>query len=274
MSDFRIEAAAEPGTVANCLQAWARVADDPDVTFVLPKERLHPSALVLLGAMAAGRRLRGLSNRTAGEVAANPLARFVLRHGTSGIQRTTDHGLLESLQPVFDLRAARRLADAVSDALSSVVPPPSPSLVRMARFVFEELGANVVQHSGRPETGYGLADIDPAQQRLELAFADAGMGFRASLQRNPELEGRVADDAEALQLAVTPRITGTTAPRTNMGIGLKALTDFSDLTGGDLWIVSGSALLHRHTTAGQRTNVLRAVPPWQGSWICVTAPVG
>jgi hypothetical protein len=174
---------------------------------------------------------------------------------------------------VVDLHWARRLADLAAEGLEAQMPSLSPSIVRMARFVFEELGANVVQHSARPATGFGVARIDPGGRRLELAFADRGVGFRASLGRNPELEGRIEGDAAALQIALGPRITGTSAPRQNMGIGLKLLVDFSDLLSGELWIASGSAMLHRTRTAGQRVNTVRSIPPWQGAWICLDAPL-
>jgi hypothetical protein len=208
-----------------------------------------------------------------GDVSGHPAAKLLL-HTVPSVHGSSLRGGLDLVHPVPDLKAARLMADAVSDAMSKVEPSPSPSVVRMARFVFEELGANVVQHSGRPATGYGCAVIDPEHRRLQLAFADAGIGFRASLQRNPELEGRIVDDAEALQLAVSPRITGTSTPRTNMGIGLKMLTDFSDLIDGELWIVSGSALLQRRTVAGQRTFLTSSVPAWQGSWLNLSGPVG
>jgi hypothetical protein len=141
----------------------------------------------------------------------------------------------------------------------------------MARFVFEELGANVVQHSDAPRTGFGWVDVDETVGRLELSFADAGVGFLASLQRNPELAGRVHDDAEALQLALTARVSGTGAGRSNMGWGLKALVDFSDLLDGDLYVASGAAMLVRRTIGGQRANTLRAIPTWRGTWICLDA---
>jgi hypothetical protein len=227
----------------------------------------------MLGAMTADRRHRGLTNSTPHDDSADPRAQLLIR-STAATQGTSRQGGIQLLQPIGDLRTAREMADKVADAMTAEVPPPSPSIVRIARFVFEELGAFVVQHSGRPETGYGFATIDPTRHRLELAFADAGIGFRASLERNPELEGRVSDDGEALQLTLSPRITGTSAPRMNMGIGLKTLTDFSDLLGGDLWIASGAAMLQRRTTAGQRTNAISSIAPWRGSWISLEAVMG
>jgi hypothetical protein len=185
-----------------------------------------------------------------------------------------DRGQIQQgLWALIDLPSTRRLADNAAEALESQLPSISPSVVRMARFVYEELGANVVQHSRNPETGFGFVAVDPTSKRLQLAFADAGIGFFASLQNNHELAGRIEDDAAALQLALSPRITGTSAPRTNMGIGMKLLVDFSDLLAGDLYIASGSAMLQRKTTVGQRVNTIRAIPPWQGTWICLDAPL-
>ncbi|MBI5432799.1 MAG: hypothetical protein HZA52_08220 [Planctomycetes bacterium] len=177
----------------------------------------------------------------------------------------------QELLRIRDRRSTRMLADRVVTAIETRVPDFSPSVLRMARFVFEELGANIVDHSGRSETGFGTLTYDVSSRRLELAFADRGIGFLQSLQRNPELQGRVADDAEALQLALTPRITGTATARTNMGIGLKTLLEFSDLLAAELWIVSGSAALHRRTAAGVRTSLYRAVGPWRGTWIALEA---
>lgn len=260
----------DPNDAPTWFAQWSGLADEAEWTFVLPTERLHPSAVVLLGAIAADRRSRGKKDRVGG---GNPVARLLLSLESAEVKFEGADGAFETLRPIVDQRTARQLAEALADALTELRPPISPSIVRMARTVFEELGANVVDHSCRPETGYGFAQVDPSRHRLQLAFADCGVGFRASLQRNPELEGRVSDDSEALQLAMTPRITGTQSPRTNMGIGLKLLTDFSDLLGGDLWIASGSAMLQRKTTAGQRTNVIRSIPTWRGTWICLDAPI-
>ena len=178
------------------------------------------------------------------------------------------------LTPITSLPLARAAAEAVERSLHKRFPEISPSVLRMTRSVFEELGANVVDHTGAPETGFGWADVQLTSRRLHLAFADSGIGFSSSLQRNPELAGRVADDAEALQLALTPRVSGTGPSRKNMGWGLKTLVDLSDLLDGDLHIASGSAMLLRRTRAGQRTNAIRAIPPWQGAWICLEARLG
>jgi anti-sigma regulatory factor (Ser/Thr protein kinase) len=190
--------------------------------------------------------------------------------------RTTVNGdgatTLQELLPIVTLRHARRTADALGDVLERELPAAAPSVLRAARFVIEELGANIVQHSGVADTGFGTVRAWPEKARLQVAFADAGMGFLASLQRHPELASRVQDDAEAIQLAVQKGLSSV-GGRTNMGLGLGVLCDLSDRLDAELWIASGTALWHRRTAPhGLRVATTRAVPILVGTWICLDAP--
>lgn len=166
---------------------------------------------------------------------------------------------------VRDLPTARRMAEEATDILATNAPGLSPSIVRMTRFVLEELGANVVDHSARADTGWGVLRVDATVPRLAFAFADRGVGFRASLQRHPLLEESVSDDTEALQIALSQ----------NLGRNLPSLLWFSDVLGADVWIASGTAALHRRTVTSEvRTNVLRQTAGWQGTLISFDAPLG
>ena len=111
------------------------------------------------------------------------------------------------------------------------------------------------------------------QRTLRMVSAEtrvrAHPGGRAS--RPPRSGGRIEDEGEALQLALGQGLTGTSAPRRNMGMGLGLLQDFSDRLGGDLWIASGAALLRRRTVAGVRSTTVHANGAWPGSWICLEA---
>src|SRR5688572_19774194 len=164
-----------PPSAPNWFGTWARVTGEPELTVIgSAPDRNQPTGVVLLAAALAGRSLDGLPTRW----------------GAAGPR----------LEPpaIVDLRTARSVAVAAEQELESTQPQLSPSILRMARFVTEELGANVVQHSGRPASGFGICHVDGARKRLEITFADRGIGFRRSLERNPELGGRIADDAEAL----------------------------------------------------------------------------
>lgn len=181
-------------------------------------------------------------------------------------------GRFVPLRRITDLRVARDIANRTADVLETRLPDVGPSPLRMARFILEELGANIVQHSARPGTGFGMAQAFPQARRIEIAFADAGVGFLASLQRNPEFAGRIEDEAEALQLALSRGLTSGADGRGNMGMGLDLLVKFADLLGGDLRAASGDALLYRRTVAGrERVNSIHRSAGWKGSWICLEA---
>ena len=241
-----------PSRAADWFRTWAGEARARELRLVLPEPRaLGATARVLLASGLAARKQAGLQTELAGAEGSREV--------------------LAGLRAVGDLRRAREQADERARELERELEGVAPSPLRMVRFVFEELGANVVQHSAAAETGFGYLQALPAAQGLELAFADAGVGFLASLQRNPELAGRIEDEGEALQLALGKGVSGTSAPRRNMGIGLGLLQDFADRLDGELWIASGAALLRRRTTGGVRTSTVHVIAPWSGSWICLQA---
>lgn len=275
MSEVRYPEDFSPESAPKWFEAWGRVRNEPDLTILAPTKRGRVVPAVLMASCVASRRELGWDTQfkfesefTMPDIALSMAgeAGVVMAFGKEGSARS----VLGSLQ---NLSLARMSATKVVESLEARSSAVAPSVVRMLRFVFEELGANIVQHSQASRTGFGWADVDDNASRLELAFADCGIGFRASLQKNPDLLGRVSDDAEALQLALTAGVSGTGPSHSNMGWGLKALIDFSDLLGGDLFLASGSAMLVRKTLVGQRTNRLRSIPHWQGSWICLDAPL-
>lgn len=164
----------------------------------------------------------------------------------------------------------REFANRAGDELGQQLGGAEGSTIRAARFVIEELAANVAQHSESPETSCAAVRAYPGPRRFQIAFADAGIGLKASLEKNPEFQGRVADETEAIKLAMTKGVTRN--GKGNLGIGLSFLTDLSDRLGGDLWIASGTAQMHRHGPHEARRSEFRAIASWQGVWICLDAP--
>jgi hypothetical protein len=275
-----------PAQAGTWFASWNSVAAASELRLVLPAgASLRPTGIVLLAAGIAERQRLGLATRLEHEPGADDARRVLERIGFSaavglgtdgGFACREESGRFVALRRITDKRIARELAQASADGLEAELPHLSSSPLRMARFVFEELGVNIVDHSAKPETGFGV--LQSFAHGLEIAFADRGIGFLASLQKNPELcpgsrEGRVANDAEALQLALGKGVSGTAAPRRNMGMGLGLLQDFADRLGGELWLASGAALLRRRTVAGARTTTVLARAPWPGSWIALEAPL-
>jgi hypothetical protein len=269
------------------ISAWDEASNEPDLTLRLPAgATLRPTGVVLLAAGIARRRQAGCTTRLVREPGSEDAWRALQRIDFFAALGVQSHAELERpdgpdgpdgiggsvpLRPITDENVAHALAEESADALRAGLERVPSSPLRMARFVFEELGVNIVQHSGAPETGFGR--MQSFGEQIEIAFADRGIGFLASLQKNPELEGRIDDEAEALQLAVGKGLTGTSAPRRNMGLGLALLQDFADRLGGELWIGSGCSVLRRRSVAGARTTTVHSGAAWSGSWICLEAPL-
>lgn len=268
-----------PAQAASWFRSWAEVASEPDLRLVLPAGSfLRPSGVAWLASAVAERQESGLRTSLRSEVGAEDAYRYLQRIdffsalGVTAEQafvRREPAGRFVPLRRIADERTAHDLAEKSLECLRTQIPELPSSPLRMARFVFEELGVNIVQHSARASTGFGL--LQTYANGIEIAFADRGVGFLSSLQRNPELEGRIQDDAEALQIAIGKGATGSGAPRRNMGMGLGLLQDFADRIGGELWIASGGAMLRRRSVAGLRTTTVHGVAPWPGSWIALEA---
>lgn len=261
---------------------WAASKDEPLLELEVTRGTFWtPGFLALVAAGVSDRNERGLTTRLHFEDGGGDALRYLQRidfFRSLGIQAAEDFarrdpkGRFVPLKRVTTVQVARELAEETADVLEANLPSLSSSVSRAARFVLEELGANIAQHSERPSTGFGLAQAYPRSDRIEIAFADAGIGFRRSLERNPEFEGRITDDGEALLLAVEKQVSrhGTG----NIGMGLHLLCHLADRLGGDVWIASGDALLHRGSSVGgHRTNVVKTGAAWNGAWLCLDTPV-
>lgn len=266
-----------PRQFGDWARAWGEVEDAQSLHIVLPSGTfVSPCLVAPLAAGIASRSARSLPTSFQAE---DPDAlRYLQRidffraldvSTDEAFERHEASGLVP-LQRIVDMRVARELATALGDFLEGQLGAGSTSVLRFARFVFEELGANIVQHSRASGTGFGLAQAWPARSEFQFAFADAGVGFLSSLQENPELTGRIEDDGEALQIALEERVSKRGLG--NIGIGLSLLRDLADRLGGNLFAASGEALLHRRTIgAGARGNSVSKIAPWKGAWLCVEA---
>jgi len=122
-------------------------------------------------------------------------------------------------------------------------------------------------------TGFGQAQVFPKNNQLEIAFCDAGVGIRQSLQRNFEYAGRLDDDGAALEAAVRQGVTctpsgGEVDGHYNSGIGLYQFVNLADTLGGEARLYSGSACLIRK---GGETKT-RPSPHWDGVLAVLRVP--
>jgi hypothetical protein len=279
VSTLPLPSAFGPRSVGGWLAERARTAAEDGLVFLVRSgTRLEPAGIVLLASQIARRTEDGLSSalefEPGSESALRELAdlRFFQELGLAEPASPVTPERCVPLRRITDLGTARLLADRTRDLLEREQPDLPPSPVRAAQFVFEELGANIVQHSLRTSTGFGLARADLERGRLQVAFADAGIGYWRSLVSNPEFETRIDSHAAAIRLALHRSVTR--GGRGNMGLGLHLFAELAERLRGDTWIASGDALIER-SFADPAGPVERCVPiaDWQGAWICLDVPL-
>ncbi|MBN1954813.1 MAG: hypothetical protein JW900_07160, partial [Anaerolineae bacterium] len=131
------------------------------------------------------------------------------------------------------------------------------------QYSFLEVVNNVFHHAQSPIHAVICAQAYPQLHKVELAVVDGGRGIPASLAGNPSLAGRFSTAAEAIQLAVQPRITGR--PEYNTGEGLFFTLEFIKANQGDACIHSadGSLWVHKDQAVAQ------SAPSWPGTVVAL-----
>jgi len=127
-----------------------------------------------------------------------------------------------------------------------------------------EMVLNAASHSDSAIGCVVVGQAFPKTRVLELAILDLGITIRGHLSSHayPNL----TDDAKAIELALTDGVTGTPKGsrnkfgEPNAGQGLASLHTFLAASGGDLSILSGSAIVCRNGQRGQKVHRLRCPP--------------
>ena len=114
--------------------------------------------------------------------------------------------------------------------------------VEPIRYIISELVRNVFEHAGSTEGAIVCAQYYKKSNTIRIGVADAGVGIKNTLDRlyNPK------DDIEALSLALTPGITGTTkkvgGSATNAGAGLFFIKSLAKVNRDFFMIYSGKGM--------------------------------
>jgi len=137
----------------------------------------------------------------------------------------------------------------------------SDAIYAAVLYAFLEIVNNVFHHAQSPTQAVICAQSYPRLRRVELAVVDSGRGIPASLSQNPELAGQFATAAEAVELAVRPRVTGR--PDYNTGDGLFFTLEFIKANGGDARVHSQDGALW--VRQGQVS--VQTTPFWPGTWV-------
>lgn len=130
-----------------------------------------------------------------------------------------------------------------------------------------ELLDNAITHAASHAGVYAAAQVHQRVGDLELAVADAGIGIRSHLARNPRFRNLTA--TEALRAALQPGVTGTSEQRGN---GLPDLLSTASGFGGQLLLRSDDGYAQVMATSTDRKFAAAGQVPGTWAWVHVRLP--
>jgi hypothetical protein len=160
-------------------------------------------------------------------------------------RHAADQAVGRLIMPLTRFDSEREVDQLANEALDCLdqAGEGAANLYDVVGDIFAELALNAAQHAHSRIGAYGLIQYYEFAEgrRFVCAVADGGIGIRSSLERNPDLVGRVPYDLSAIELALEQGISGTGSP--TRGMGLFFVADAMRKPGRHLIIHSGVAML-------------------------------
>lgn len=137
-----------------------------------------------------------------------------------------------------------RNSDDLTQFITDMIPllHLEPNQVEPIRYVISELTRNVFEHARSTIGAILCAQYYKKSNTIRIGIVDVGVGIRSTISASH----RVSNDSEALRLALTPGVTGTTrrigGTDYNAGAGLFFIKSIAKVNRDFFVIYSGSAM--------------------------------
>ncbi|MBU0536112.1 MAG: ATP-binding protein [Nanoarchaeota archaeon] len=157
----------------------------------------------------------------------------------SGI-RITEHEPAGRFVPLTQIKKS----DELTHFITEMVPllHLEPKQAEPIRYVISELARNVLEHSQSEHGAILCAQYYKKSNIIRIGIADTGIGIKSSIN----VSHKAKTDLEAIKLALTPGITGTTrregGTEYNAGAGLFFIKSIAKVNRDFFVIYSGNAL--------------------------------
>jgi anti-sigma regulatory factor (Ser/Thr protein kinase) len=180
--------------------------------------------------------------------------------------------------PITQIQDSKTLSRFIEDMIPLLHLDVQQS--QSIKYIVSELVRNVLEHSASKYGAFVAAQYYPKTNTIRIGIADTGVGIRQTITRSHVAK----TDADAIRLALTPGITGTTSKEGgtdyNAGAGLFFTKSISK-TNSDFFIIySGDTLyklLRKQEDGGalnsdpfiDRHTIESGLPTWKGTVIGV-----
>lgn len=239
---------------------------------------LHPVVLAMIAALGMEMESKHINFEKLEAKSKHYLERmglFRILGMSSGIS-ITEHEAAGRFVPLAKIATSAELKRIISD----IVPllHLTPAQAEPIKYVLSELVRNVFEHASAQNGAILCAQFYKKSNTIRVGIVDTGVGIKTSIRTSHQ----ATSDLDAIRLALTPGITGTT-PRLggseyNAGAGLFFIKSIAKMSRDFFVIYSGSALF-KLLKAPPNTQQIRLygdpfddrhsasdnMPQWQGT---------
>jgi anti-sigma regulatory factor (Ser/Thr protein kinase) len=204
---------------------------------------------------------------------------FKFLHINPKVKNIEEHEPAGRLIPLTQIRDSDELNSFLKDLVPLLHLDRDPKHATAIQHIFSELIRNVLEHANEPSGAMVCAQYFNKTNKISIGVADAGVGLKQSIGRSYS----VKDDLNAIQLALTPGITGTTkkpgGTEVNAGFGLFLIKSIAYVNSDFFLILSGNKMYKLLQRKGpkltlksdplQERHSLMDIPFWKGTAVGV-----
>ncbi len=193
----------------------------------------------------------------------------------SGIN-ITEHEAAGRFVPLTQIRNSDELERFLEDMIPLLHLENDPEHAKTIRYIVSELVRNVLEHARSTHGAFLAAQFYKKSNTIRIGIADSGVGIRHTILKAHS----APTDLDAIKLALTPGITGTTSKEggteQNAGAGLFFIKSIATRNRNFFVVYSGNAmykLLKRKSNETKlfadpfhdRHSKVGDLPYWQGT---------
>ena len=203
---------------------------------------IHPVVLSMIAALGLPIEPKDITCPKMTAVSAHYLERmglFKFLEIKSGIQ-IKEHESAGRFIPLKQIKKSEELSKFITDVIPLLHLEPEHA--NAIKYVVSELVRNVLEHAKSDIGAIVSAQYHKKSNMIRIGIVDTGVGIKKTISRSH----KVKTDLDAIQLALTPGITGTTpkegGTEQNAGAGLFFIKSIAKVNGTYFMIYSGNAL--------------------------------
>lgn len=238
---------------------------------------IHPIVLAMIGALGKRLNPKKISCEDIEATSGHYLKRMGLFNFLKinpKIKNIKEHESAGRWIPLTQIKSSSDLDKFLKDLVPLLHLQNDPKHVQAIQHIFSELIRNVLEHAETKHGAIVCAQYFKKSNKIAIGIADIGVGLKKTIGQSYP----VKDDWEAIKLALTPGVTGTTnkpgGTAQNAGFGLFLIKSIAHVNSNFFTIISGNRM-YKLLQRGKSNIKLRGNPfedrhstmqiyPWSG----------